>query len=309
MTLAKEDIGRGHVPPTIRSACRGAWRHPHAYKARDVNTPSFTSEMQPTGIDSTFGALFDGMAISTLLFGVTCAQTIVYYRRYPNDPRVFKLLVLFLWISDTLQQLFMSHSCWYYLASKCGGDAANCLVANWSLIAQLIPSELTTVLVQSFFIVRISKLAQTRWGLTLHIFPLSGLLFSIVYIIKCYRLPSFEYGRESQWEVYSFSIVHAMSDVVVATYMCVFLYIHRDHAFYRMRTLLQTLMLWAVGTCFLTCCVTIVYIALYIMMPFNMWYIAVYFTHPKFYANAMLAALNARKHLRNRVQGAAFEVC
>ncbi|KZT25946.1 hypothetical protein NEOLEDRAFT_292281 [Neolentinus lepideus HHB14362 ss-1] len=192
------------------------------------------------------------------------------------------------------------------IMSKCGRDSLNCSMANWSIIGQMIPSELSIVLVQSFFIIRLSKLAQTRWGLILHIFPLTGLFFSAAYVMKCYRLPSF-----------------------------------------RMRTLLQTLSLWTVATCLLTCFVTLAYTALvrcnlrnsrwyanlrhaqYITMPFNMWYIAVYFTHPKFYVNAMLAAyvhhpcdnveakrliywihmLNTRKRLRSQVQGGVFEAC
>ncbi|TFK56758.1 hypothetical protein OE88DRAFT_1730213 [Heliocybe sulcata] len=46
-------------------------------------------------LDTTLGALFDGVAVSTMLYGVTCAQTFVYFRSGFDDDYHLKLLLLY----------------------------------------------------------------------------------------------------------------------------------------------------------------------------------------------------------------------
>ncbi|KAI0087890.1 hypothetical protein BDY19DRAFT_229550 [Irpex rosettiformis] len=47
--------------------------------------------------DNTYGATFVGFAVSATLFGILCAQTYTYLRRYPLDKIWYKALVFTLW--------------------------------------------------------------------------------------------------------------------------------------------------------------------------------------------------------------------
>lgn len=250
--------------------------------------------------DNTFGAMFDGMTIATALYGITCGQTIAYYRAYPDDLEYLKVLVALLWVNDTLQQIFVFHAGWYYLVTKCGRNLIACTSSNWSIVAQIVPSELSTAIVEFFFILRIYKLGQSKFALILGILPCVAFAFCMAYVAKCFRLPEFRFATQDQWVVYVFALAHAANDIVIAITMCYFLWKHKNRGFLPTRSLVSSLMHWTITTGLLTSIVTWSYFVLYIAFPLDMWYIGLYITHSKFYVNSMLAVLNSRKRLRGR---------
>ncbi|KAF5389299.1 hypothetical protein D9757_003462 [Collybiopsis confluens] len=69
-------------------------------------------------MDSTYGAAFVGLILSTSLYGATILQTYLYYRHYPKDSIYIKLLVLALWLLDTTQLVLCVTAMYWYLITN-----------------------------------------------------------------------------------------------------------------------------------------------------------------------------------------------
>ncbi|KAK0222415.1 hypothetical protein EDD85DRAFT_254901 [Armillaria nabsnona] len=105
-------------------------------------------------IDSTFGALFIGMVLAAVLWGVSCVQTWYYFDNYRRDSIFLKGVVFFTWLSDTIHQILITHVLYYYTISHFGDtDALENIV--WTLYVEVIFNAITGFLVQSFFAYRI----------------------------------------------------------------------------------------------------------------------------------------------------------
>jgi len=254
-------------------------------------------------IDANFGATFDGLTISLILYGVTCGQVIFYFRTYyARNERPLKALVGATWVVDTFHTVLLIHSTWHYLISKISPQALQ--RANWSIITQIIPTEIIAVAVDCFFVHRIWKLSKrnrTLKAFALLMPTICAYGFSIAYVVKCYRFPAFVDARKDEWLLGLFSSLRTAVDVAIACSMCILLYTKRDLAMPRTRTLLRSLIHFTVATGLLTSLFTTAYIICAFIMPLNMVYIGIYFVHGKVYLNSMLAALNSRAAFKERV--------
>jgi len=177
-----------------------------------------------TILDTTLGALFDGVAVSTMLYGVTCAQTFVYFLNDFDDDGYLKLIVVFVWMMDTLQQALTTHSAWYYLVSRCSGNPLNCGAAYWSILVQVVPGEICAVVVECYFVLKLRRFAKSNWALLLVIPSILGFAFSMVSIVQGLETPVFTSDTRFRWAPTVFGACHAVSDVIVAVLMCYFLY-------------------------------------------------------------------------------------
>lgn len=255
---------------------------------------------EAVSINVTFGALLDGFILSLMLYGVTCCQAIQYYSYFPSDKRYIKLLVAFIWLMDTVQQALIAHALWHYLVLlRYNLSIEDASRANWSLIAQVIPTEICAVMVECFFVVRIRILDSKNRSLLLLIPMVTSFSISIVYVIKCYRLPEFTSATKMQWLPSVFGSLRAATDLAIAIMMCSILYSqYQSGLTRRTESLVRTMLQYTLTTGVLTSVLAIVYVVVYLAMPLNMIYIAVYLVHGKIYVNSMLAALNSRKSLR-----------
>ncbi|KAK0471879.1 hypothetical protein IW261DRAFT_1571572 [Armillaria novae-zelandiae] len=75
----------------------------------------------------TFGVLYVGATIAAMLFGITNLQTVIYYKRYPNDWWLSRYSVALLWVLDTLHVVFSTHALYFYLIDMFG-DLSGALV-------------------------------------------------------------------------------------------------------------------------------------------------------------------------------------
>ncbi|KAH9850315.1 hypothetical protein C2E23DRAFT_321627 [Lenzites betulinus] len=66
------------------------------------------------------GVIFVGFLATGCLFGVTTAQTVWYFRHYPNDRRILRLLVLTIWLLDAIHLGLYSATMYIYLVDKRG---------------------------------------------------------------------------------------------------------------------------------------------------------------------------------------------
>ncbi|KAK0184982.1 hypothetical protein F5146DRAFT_210923 [Armillaria mellea] len=101
-----------------------------------------------------------GMAIGGPLVGLSITaiipQLVIYYRRYPTDPRLFRYSIVLLWILDTLQLALISSALYFYLITSHGNYQA-LLKLTWPLRSQNTVSRVVVVGIQALYTIRIWK--------------------------------------------------------------------------------------------------------------------------------------------------------
>ncbi|KAK0457265.1 uncharacterized protein EV420DRAFT_1689874 [Desarmillaria tabescens] len=83
-------------------------------------------------------------------YGITILQTVVYYKQYPNDPRIFRYSVAVLWALDTLQVALNTHALYYYMVESFGNYAALLEIVWYVHLASAVALGLPKVTGRSF---------------------------------------------------------------------------------------------------------------------------------------------------------------
>ncbi|KAK0488478.1 hypothetical protein IW261DRAFT_1556942 [Armillaria novae-zelandiae] len=158
--------------PGIASSCTcvGTPLGPHdkyrANPSESTDPPPQMSLLTPIPIDEisanlSLGVLYIGSTIAAVhvFYGITILQTVVYYKRNPNDAWLFRYAVAFLWILDTVQVALSTHVLYFYLIKSFGNYAA-LLRIIWSVPLQLLMNMLIICGVQALYALRIWKLGR-----------------------------------------------------------------------------------------------------------------------------------------------------
>ncbi|OJT13897.1 hypothetical protein TRAPUB_9566 [Trametes pubescens] len=105
-------------------------------------------------LDNTFGAVLIGTCIGLIFYGLTAHQTYRYFRLYPNDVSILKVLVTVLMSLETFHTTLCVHMCYYYLTTNYF-NPVSLLSGVWSL--RLIPVVTGTVIFvcHSFYACRV----------------------------------------------------------------------------------------------------------------------------------------------------------
>ncbi|KIJ64010.1 hypothetical protein HYDPIDRAFT_28904 [Hydnomerulius pinastri MD-312] len=277
----------------------------------------------PFNVDNTLGALLVGGLFAAAFWGVTSAQTFIYFQRFSNDRISLKLFVAFLWVLDTFDACLTSHILYYYLVSNFMNPLA-IAAPVWSVLVSVpfltiggrrliknTPNQihvsvtsLTDVLIRSMFARRVWQLSGRNWFLTAIVCAISlcDLIVGITITVKAFKLQSFaELKTISTWLYISFG-AGFLGDLFVAVVLCYYLFKSRT-GFQRTDTLVNTLVSYIITTGLLTSIDAILGTLFYIVMPSNFIFIGFYFNLAKMYINSYLALLNAREHLREKSEG------
>ncbi|KAJ7279955.1 hypothetical protein C8J57DRAFT_1220484 [Mycena rebaudengoi] len=103
----------------------------------------------PETMDTTYGAMLIGVLFATFFQGVLTLQAYIYFESFPNDPIKLKTLVATVWVLDVAHLVLISQSCYYYLISSWGNDAA-LLFSTKPLDLHLVFVGLATGLIWTF---------------------------------------------------------------------------------------------------------------------------------------------------------------
>jgi len=263
-------------------------------------------------LDTSFGAVFNGTAIASVLYGVTCGQVVVYYRNFPQDRLSLKWLVAVVLALDTLQQYLNTYTVWFYqIEGKAKGGPLFVLFANWSIIGQVIPTLLIFLIVHLFFFRRIWVMVQKRKSAFLLLIPtMSGCCLGTAYVVICFMFPKFGATAKYTWVLVGSVVSQCTGDIVIAAAMCYVLHdksrgIPPDHG---TRSVVTILFHYTLTTGVLTSCAAAAYLIAYVMSPQTLIYIGIFFAHGKLYTNSLMASLNSRASLR-AINGASEEMC
>ncbi|KAK0221339.1 hypothetical protein IW262DRAFT_1493179 [Armillaria fumosa] len=261
----------------------------------------------------TIGALYIGSTIAAILFGVTNLQTVIYYKKYPDDWCVFRYSVALLWVLDALHVSLSTHALYVYLIDMFG-DLAGVLVHSvWSFKVQLginvspqaRGSSVSTALLADnnshicsnvIFHPAMEMLLLALTVIEQLLIVAVSLGTGLFLIYEIYITPNFSAISDIKTAIYIFFAMATAADFAIAPIM--WYYLHKIRVatdFSTTASLLLGLMrLVVVSGLAISACSLFALIS-YIMWPETLIFLGVEFVIPKLYINSLLAMFNYRR--------------
>ncbi|PBK91922.1 hypothetical protein ARMGADRAFT_192839 [Armillaria gallica] len=257
--------------------------------------PIPTVDIPPLG--TTLGAVYVGATIAAVFYGITILQTVIYYKRYPNDPWLFRYSVAILWILDTLHVAISTHALYFYMIESFG-NYLPLFGIIWSFPLQLLVNMLIVVGVQALYAVRIWKLGLKfdmvlPWLIFLAVAASFGTGIYVIY--DTYTLSSFFDIPTISTSIYIVFSTLAGADFFIAATMCYYLHKGRSMTGFAgtLKIIIGLMRLVVISGLATSACSLFTLVA-YIAWPNSLIFLAVDFILPKLYINSLLAMLNAR---------------
>ncbi|KAL1743913.1 hypothetical protein HDZ31DRAFT_83085 [Schizophyllum fasciatum] len=239
-------------------------------------------------VDNTVGASLVGALFS-------CVQTWWYFTRYGADVWYIKALVLLVFVFDTVHQMLISHTVYYYVVSNYNNPG---ILNNMTWCLEVLFNGMIGLLVQGFLTMRVWKLSnKCRWLTAL----IAGLVVSeftcsVVFTARSLQLSTWsELGALKPLSM-TVNVLGAVADVIIAAGL--FFFLHRSRTgFKKSDTMISKLIMFAVSTGMLTSVCAIGSLVSISVWGDTLIYVAFYFR----YSNSLLATLNARKDIRELI--------
>ncbi|KAJ7025505.1 hypothetical protein C8F04DRAFT_1269127 [Mycena alexandri] len=255
-----------------------------------------------TNIAWTLGALLVGGSIALVLSGIVTVQCIVFYKLYPNEIQIRKIMVLAVWLLDLLHSAFIVTSLYDYFITFFG-DSTRINIIPWSVALSVVVTAIQTLIVHWYFAHKIYKSSGQNWWITAPIVILAFLrLFaasvSTTEMIRLHRYAVFN-EKYPGWIFTTGLSLSASVDIIITAWLCFFLQkMRRRTASTPMAHVVDTLTLYTLENGFLTCVTTTASLICWLAMPDNLVFLGLHFVIGKLYANSLLISLNTRKELR-----------
>lgn len=256
--------------------------------------------MATDDFSGTYGALLLGALISACLTGVATVQTLVYFKMFPYDRALSKLLVLVVCVLDMTHSAMVWLGIWVYLIVR-ERSMKDIDFIPLTISLSIVVTAFLTFLVHMFFADRIHRLSEGNLFLTIPIITLATarLAFACVTSAQMIKLQSFEkFVEVSDW---SFTLGLALSsavDVFITASLWVLLRDTIGPDTMRLERIIDSLVLYTIEIGTSTSAFTIVSMICWLVMRHNLVFLGLHFIIGKLYANSLLATLNTRRSLR-----------
>ncbi|EGO19805.1 hypothetical protein SERLADRAFT_418117, partial [Serpula lacrymans var. lacrymans S7.9] len=235
----------------------------------------------PFNTDSTLGALLVGGLVAAAFWGVTCAQTLIYFQHSSSDRLSLKLFVSFLWVLDTFDSCLTSHILYWYFVKNYFNPSA---IASpvWSVLIHVAITSLTDVLIRAMYARRVYQLSGHSILLTAVVVAISllDLICGFMITVKAFKLGSFAELNTISGLMYTNFAAGFSGDLFVAVVLCYYLWRSRT-GFRGTDTLVKSLVSYIITTGLLTAVDASLGMIFYIVMPNNFVFIAFYFNLAK----------------------------
>ncbi|KAK0475339.1 hypothetical protein EDD18DRAFT_213931 [Armillaria luteobubalina] len=260
------------------------------------DAPMPVANMPSVGM--TMGGLLAGLSFTAMLYGISIPQLVMYYRRYPTDPRLFRYSIVLLWILDTLHLALISSALYSYLVTSHGNYQAMLNIA-WSLRSQNTVSRIIVVGIQALYVVRIWKLGRhfstvLPWCSLLSV--VTTLAASLYAVHATYNVQGFLNLPSVSAAIATVFSATAVSDIAIAIIMCFCL--HKGRELTRVSSTIKiigTLMRLVIMSGSTTSVCSLLVLFSIIAWPDSLIFLAFDMIISKLYMNSLLAMLNYRK--------------
>ncbi|KAI0628327.1 hypothetical protein C8Q77DRAFT_1162322 [Trametes polyzona] len=268
-------------------------------------------------LDSSLGAVLLGVVLGSMLYGLTLHQTYRYFELYPTDKLYLKILVLTILALETVHTVVWIIVVYHYAVTD-AFDLVDILRMHWSVRLTFLVTGVAVLVCQSFYAYRVFLVGRHyRWLVIPAVLTiLTGFAFALAAGIRVYIIaPYIVDTQHISWLVSVAYGIAVSTDVMLTSALVFVLYqFHTPEAMVvhscdpetngaaRCRcatsnSVLDTLIIYAVNTGFVTSVFSIVAFVFALIVPGNLIYAAVSIVGTKLYANSVLALLNSRKSI------------
>ncbi|KAI0668080.1 hypothetical protein C8Q78DRAFT_1081482 [Trametes maxima] len=252
-------------------------------------------------MDSTLGAIYIGLVIGTMLFGLTIHQTYRYFRLYPNDRFYIKALVIIIVALEAFHSALWVTVGYHYLITE-ALNISGLILGHWSVRMTVMETGFSVFACQCFYACRVYLIGpRYRWLVVpAAVVLVVGLGFAISAgveaFIYAHYITDFKHVSWLVSAAYGFAVA---ADVIL-TGALVFVLRKARTGSKRSDPILDVLTIYTINTGLLTSIVSIAVFVFALILPGNLIYAGISIVGAKLYANSVLAVLNSRKSIDNR---------
>ncbi|KAJ7257741.1 hypothetical protein C8J57DRAFT_1342687 [Mycena rebaudengoi] len=252
--------------------------------------------VQAATLDNTLGAVFLGVVVSSILFGVSSLQVYWYYHYYPNDSKLHKISVAVLWLLDTTHLVLIIFSPYHYGVTNFG-HAERLQVVIWPIKLQTAINVVVLLMVHSLYAYRVWLLSGFHNGVIGYLVAavvFAGFGIGVVLAYETYTVDMWPDASQISWAVECSFATSTSIDVLISIAMCYYLKKSKGKESQlnsRISTLMQYTLSCGIFTsvCSLACLIT------FILMPNTMVFLALTYLLTGLYMNSFMAMMNARQ--------------
>ncbi|KIJ64795.1 hypothetical protein HYDPIDRAFT_28156 [Hydnomerulius pinastri MD-312] len=263
------------------------------------------SAIEFTGINlgSEYGPILAGIFITLVFYGISIMQTFLYYLQYPEDKVHLKLLVVIVFLLDTLHKFLACAGIWNYLVQYYG-DFINLEDSHPPIFLASLVTSLLSFITQSFFVYRIWSLNKTRfkWVVPAALMPFitAQPVICSYYVAKALVASNADAVRGDLLKTVANASngIAAAVDVVIAIAMCILLAMGRTGFNQNTDRMLLRLMFISINTGLWTAVVAVLAVILLVALPSEEVYSVAILPLGTLYCNTLLASLNVRSYVR-----------
>lgn len=243
-----------------------------------------------------------GSMIASYLFGCSTLQTYTYYRRFPCDRRVFRILVATVMTLTFAHIICIMYWTWTLTVSGCENPDGVTIFSN-SRDANLILTPLISTFVQAFFIYRLFKFSGSKTlAAFCGILSMLNLTGTLVDASTALGISTDRTAKNARnWLTILTLVAAAVCDLVISIGLVYFLQRERRRTkAHQIHNIADRLTRWAIETGLATSMSAVLVIVFFCAMRNTFLWTAVYDVLADVYTNSLLAALNSRKSTRIR---------
>ncbi|KAF5323919.1 hypothetical protein D9611_008418 [Ephemerocybe angulata] len=258
-------------------------------------------------VDNTWGAAFIGLLLAAVLYGITCLQTYIYFTTYPEDGWEYKTMAGTAFVLDTTSLALISSAIYGYLITDMYAPL-NLLFVNRAFdVSKLYRVEpsimgLLAFLTHLYLGKRVWKVCNRNlWlGMLLGALLLTTLSLAFASTVVSWKHRTWISLKTSIRPLALAGIITSvLLDTTIASVLCLFLVRHvREVEGKKTRRLVRKLLVFAINTGLASSLLSILNLAMFFAFPDTMIFLCLTLIYSKVYANALLANLNSREHLR-----------
>ncbi|KAI0773046.1 hypothetical protein BD413DRAFT_611970 [Trametes elegans] len=252
-------------------------------------------------LDSTIGAVLVGTVVGVMLYGLTVHQTYRYFKLYPADRLLLKVLVATILVFETVHTVLWIIVVYHYTISE-AFNLPGVLLGHWAVRTTFMITSFAVLVCQIFYVCRVYLIGfQYRWlAVPAVISMLSGFSFGMAGGVEAFLYAHYITDfQHFSWMVsiaYGFAV---LTDVILTSALVFVL--HRSRTgFKRTDSMIDVLIIYTINTGLLTSVVSILAFVFALILPGNLIYAAITIVGSKLYANSVLAVLNSRRSIDDR---------
>ncbi|KAJ7672275.1 hypothetical protein DFH06DRAFT_1175788 [Mycena polygramma] len=256
-------------------------------------------------LDATYGVWLVSLFLETLLYGMGLLQTWIYFAGRPTDAASVKWTVLVVLALETIQVIFFFRSSYSRFVEHFGEIQ---IFLIWADSLQLVAAYLSAFTVQIYFASRILKLTKSRGKFsfsaigiyTILVLACVQILAGIAQTIRTYELRSFLKLADTKPITTLQAAASLACDLLITTYLCLFLKSQKGEIT-KTNSMMDMLIYDAINRGTLTAMSSGVTMVLFLTLPDTFWFFLGLAPSSKLYMNSMLATLNTRQRMRDKI--------